>query len=86
MQLKKYITRKEVCSYLAEQGINVSVSQLTKYATNGGGPVYFKFGKKKVLYKPEDIDIWVKENLSAPLTNTSCYIKTKLEGYKYDYK
>lgn len=74
MSQKKYLSRKEVCSYLIEQGINVSISQLTKYATYGGGPQYFKFGNKRVLYKPEDLETWIQKSLSKPLTSSSNYI------------
>jgi hypothetical protein len=85
MPPKKYLTRKEVCSYLTEQGINVSISQLTKYVTNGGGPTYFKFGKKKVLYRPEDIDSWVQNNLSAPLNSSSNLLKNNFNYREVNY-
>lgn len=68
---QEFITRKEASVYICEKGISVSISQLNKYATYGGGPVFYKFGKKKVLYKTSDIDNWIKQQLSNPLTSSS---------------
>lgn len=79
--MKKFITRKEVSAYLAEQGIQISVSQLCKYATFGSGPCFYKLGKKRVLYKPEDIDAWILANLSDPMESSS---QNLFKEYKHD--
>lgn len=68
---QEFLTRKETSTYIKEKGINVSVSQLSKYATYGGGPLFYKFGKKKVVYKISDVEDWIKQQLSIPLVNSS---------------
>ncbi|MCI5544058.1 MAG: DNA-binding protein [Azospirillum sp.] len=68
---QEFLTRKEASTYIGKKGINVSVSQLSKFATYGGGPLFYKFGKKKVVYKISDIENWIKQQLSIPLASSS---------------
>jgi len=65
-----YMTRKAAASYLSGKGIGVSHHTLAKYASIGGGPKFFYFGKKP-LYKAEDLDLWVLSRLSKPCHSTS---------------
>ncbi len=40
--------------------IRLSPRTLEKYRVQGGGPVFFKLGRR-VLYKVEDLDRWAEE-------------------------
>lgn len=68
---QKYLSRKQAAEYLAEHGLQRTASTLAKYATNGGGPKFRKFGARQVLYEIADLDEWVSEQLSAPVVSTS---------------
>lgn len=68
---KPRLRRKEVPAYLSEKhGVDVAMSTLEKYATNGGGPVMQYHGRIP-LYRVEDLDAWVNDRLSAPVRSTS---------------
>jgi hypothetical protein len=52
-------------------GIGYSLSWLELAATKGGGPPYFKRGRR-VLYKKADVLVWMEEN-SQRVRSTSEY-------------
>jgi hypothetical protein len=61
MTVSKYLTRREVPSYLREkhgEPAVVTEKTLAKYAVLGGGPAFTKFGRK-VGYTPDNLDAWV---------------------------
>lgn len=51
------VNTKAAATYLG-----VSTSSLEKYRVFGGGPKYCKIGNR-VVYRPEDLDEWLRENL-----------------------
>lgn len=74
--MEKFLTKREASAYLTGTlGLPVSVQSLSKYITNGGGPVYQKFGGR-VVYTQEALEEWVSSRLS-PLfhhsSEESCY-------------
>lgn len=68
---KPRLRRKEVPAYLSEKhGVDVAMSTLEKYATNGGGPAMQYHGRIP-LYRIEDLDAWVAGRLSPPVRSTA---------------
>ena len=67
---QSYLSRPEAADYIRARGLTVSKNTLQKYATVGGGPVYRRFGSRAV-YIPADLDAWIEQKLSPPLTSTS---------------
>lgn len=53
----KYLTRAEAAALLHDHGFPCSKALLAKFAYQGGGPQFFKFGLR-VLYRPEDLIAW----------------------------
>jgi len=41
--------------------LRVSKSYLDKLRVYGGGPKFLRFGKRKILYRKSDLDIWAAE-------------------------
>lgn len=66
----KYLTRPEAAEHLTARGFPITKGTLQKFATVGGGPVYYRFGNK-ALYLPDDLDAWAEAKLSAPRCSTS---------------
>ena len=48
-----------------------SKSMLSKLAVTGGGPKFFKYGARVVLYDPTHLDAWAIEKLGEPRLSTS---------------
>ena len=68
----KYLNKTEASQFLKEElGISISKTTLSKYITQGGSPVYRKFGRR-VLYTPEDLIAWANARMSKPRLNSSC--------------
>ena len=66
-----YLDRRQAAEYLThERGLRVSWTTLQKWASQGGGPAYRRFGLRAV-YLPADLDNWAEAKLSGPLTSTS---------------
>lgn len=54
---RKLMTRREAARYLTEEGFPCAPATLAKYACQGGGPVFVRFGLKP-LYRPDDLIDW----------------------------
>lgn len=63
----EWLTPKEAASYL-----RVSKSHLDKLRSYGGGPRFFRPGKRKVLYRKTDLDAWAA---SFSFNSTSDYVQ-----------
>jgi hypothetical protein len=71
---ERLLRRKEAARYLTEvRGIPVAAQTLAKYATNGGGPTFRKFGRH-ALYRPADLDAWSESKL-GPLQRSTSDVK-----------
>ncbi len=55
-QDERLLTTPEAASYL-----RVSKSYLDKLRVYGGGPKFLRFGKRKILYRKSDLDLWAAE-------------------------
>jgi hypothetical protein len=55
---------------LQEKGVRVAVATLAKYRSIGGGPLFAKFGARRVLYRPTDLLSWADEAIGKPRRNT----------------
>ena len=72
-EVKKLLRRVAASEYLeTEHGIRCAPKTLSKLASVGGGPKFHKF-RLHVYYFPSELDSWVEENLSAPLSSTAAY-------------
>lgn len=43
----------------AARRLSLSQSYLNKLRVTGGGPVFVKFGPRRVAYRPADLDAWI---------------------------
>ena len=66
----KYLSREESSQYCSDRGLQVAPSTLAKMATTGGGPRYYRFGRRAV-YDPADLEAWITEKLGDPRGSTS---------------
>lgn len=67
-----HLNPREASVYLLNRhGVVVADRTLAKYRWTGGGPLFFKHGERRVLYRPADLDAWVKERLGDPRTSTA---------------
>jgi len=65
------LRRKEAARYLNDvRGVPIAPQTLAKYAVIGGGPRFFKFGRR-VLYRVADLDDWVDARLGPAQHSTS---------------
>ncbi|PSC05980.1 hypothetical protein SLNSH_06285 [Alsobacter soli] len=59
------MTRVQAAEYIAARwGLQCARATLAKLAAAGGGPAYSRFGRCAV-YRPEDLDAWVRARLGA---------------------
>jgi hypothetical protein len=49
----------------AARRLSLSQSYLNKLRCVGGGPVFIKFGPRRVAYRPADLDAWISGMLRA---------------------
>ena len=63
-----FMRRTEAAQYAKEKGLPVEPSTLAKYASQGAGPRFAKFGRIPV-YKPEWMDDWIEQRLADPNSN-----------------
>jgi predicted DNA-binding transcriptional regulator AlpA len=69
---QKMMTRQKVCDYVRTKfGLQLSPLTLEKFASQGGGPSFYRFGTRRVYYYESDIDAWVNTRLGRPLRSTS---------------
>jgi hypothetical protein len=67
----RFLRRTEAAKHIREKwGYPCSPRTLAKYAVVGGGPPFRKAGRYP-LYHPDDLDRWVSDKLSDPVTSTS---------------
>jgi excisionase family DNA binding protein len=52
-----FFTTPEAAAYL-----RASQSYLNKLRVYGGGPTFLRFGKRKVLYRKSDLDLWATKH------------------------
>lgn len=74
-----YLSRAEAAEYVRGRGLPCTRLTLQKLATVGGGPTYRRFGHRAV-YTPADLDGWIAQKLSAPLSSTSAAFPGKSTG------
>ncbi len=55
--VETFLTPKEAAAYL-----HVSKSYLDKLRVYGGGPKFFRFTKRKILYRKSDLDFWAAQH------------------------
>jgi predicted DNA-binding transcriptional regulator AlpA len=68
----KMMTRQQVCDYVRNKfGLQLSPLTLEKFASQGGGPSFYRFGTRRVYYYESDIDAWVNTRLGRALRSTS---------------
>jgi len=63
-----YMRRKDAARYAKDRGFPVEPSTLAKYASQGAGPRFAKFGRIPV-YKPEWMDQWIEQRLADSNSN-----------------
>jgi hypothetical protein len=68
---KGILNSKEASLYIKSHGGIASESLLAKLRLTGGGPIFHKFGNKRIIYKTEDLDNWISSRLSKALESTS---------------
>lgn len=75
--MRKYLTRQEAAQYLTERGLRISHRTLAKFASQGGGPTYYKFGFR-TLYQPDELMAWAEARAGFARRNTSEVRKKKV--------
>jgi hypothetical protein len=71
--ISRLLRRIEAARHIRENwGYPCSPKTLAKYAVIGGGPPFRKAGRYP-LYDPHDLDAWITNKLSDPVTSTSAF-------------
>jgi hypothetical protein len=70
----QFLNRRKQVAYCQERGLKISVPQLNKLASKGGGPEYQIWGNQAVS-TPEQLDAWIASKLTAPRKSTSDAVK-----------
>ena len=65
----RYLDQDQASEYLEQKGLRVAPKTLGKLRVTGGGPVYRKFGRRRI-YDPFDLDTWIDQKLGAPRRST----------------
>jgi hypothetical protein len=63
-------TRKEIAAELTAAGYPIKESTLAKFASKGGGPEYFGWGRRK-MYHLSDALAWAKARTTKKRGSTS---------------
>lgn len=67
----RLLRRAEAAQHIHDKwGYPCSPRTLAKYAVIGGGPRFRKAGRYP-FYHPDDLDSWINDKLSDPVTSTS---------------
>ncbi len=66
---RKY-SREEAARFLRANGLGTTPASLATYATRGGGPIFFKTGKR-CFYWQLDLENWVEQRTTGLLDSTS---------------
>ncbi len=64
------LRRREAAEFLTERGYTTAPTTLAKYASVGGGPAFFLYGRRP-LYTPTDLLAWAKARSTEPRRSTS---------------
>jgi hypothetical protein len=68
-----YLRREAAAKYIeGKWGVPCSPKTLAKYAVQGGGPIFSKFGRYP-LYTAENLDAWARARIGQPIRSTSEY-------------
>ena len=65
-----YLSTSEAAQALTDLGIPTAKTTLQKKRCIGGGPIFQKFGNR-VFYTDENLLLYVKERMSAPVASSS---------------
>lgn len=68
-----FLSRREAAAYFQEKygaPCAISPKTLAKLAVTGGGPAYYKFGRR-VGYTTQSLDAWAKSRFSEERSSTS---------------
>lgn len=63
--MTEYLRRAEAASYLRQNYGFGTAKTLAKLACSGGGPVFYKWGEKVVVYRVTDLDLWATGKMRA---------------------
>lgn len=66
-----YLNRGEAAMFCRERGLPVAPTTLAKLACIGGGPEFFRFGGRRVLYRAADLSHWIKSRSGQTLGSTT---------------
>lgn len=67
----RLLRREDAARYVRDTwSIPCTRNWLAKLAVTGEGPTFVRVGRFP-LYAPDDLDTWVKDRMSAPMTSTS---------------
>lgn len=67
---KPLLRRAEAATYLQDRCGAFTVQTLATYACRGGGPKFRMLGRYPV-YLPADLDEWLEQRLSAPVSRNA---------------
>lgn len=68
---KPKLRRAEARDYLKlKHGVDVALKSLEKYATVGGGPMFYRFGRIP-LYDHSHLDDWAASRMGKPMRSTA---------------
>lgn len=68
------LSREAVSQVLTEAGFPTTKQTLARWACEGGGPTFERFGRRPV-YLVAELRAWVRLRTSAPMRNTSAQTK-----------
>ena len=66
---QKY-SRAGAARFLQAYGLGTTAASLATYATRGGGPIFFKTGKR-CFYRQLDLESWVGQRTTGLMDSTS---------------
>jgi excisionase family DNA binding protein len=75
------LTAEEAADYL-----RVSKSYLDKLRVYGGGPKFVRPGKRKILYRKQNLDVWADERTFASTSEYNDPAKGRLEDMSKNEK
>lgn len=60
-----FLTPPNAAEYLRSRYGQGTVKSLAKFRSFGGGPAFFRFGKRRILYREIDLDAWAATRINA---------------------
>ena len=73
---EEFLNREKAAAYVRDKGLPCTKATLSKLASVGGGPNFYKFGRYAV-YLPFDLRNWITARLSGPKTSTSDHTQSE---------